>query len=415
MAPPTVTLEHLAAHVTAGWPSPRVVVPGNFATPWAVVDALDAALERWTLHLLNPQPGVPVREGVTIETCFVGPGARKAPTLSYVPSRLSMVPLLLRRHLVPDVVVLHTTPPRDGVVSLGIEVNIMPGAIEAVRAAGGLVVAAVNPRMPFTYGDAVVPLDDVDMLVEIEQPLQSPPHLEPDEASKEIGARVAARVPDGATLQAGIGAIPDAAIGGLLDRRDLKVWSEMISDGVLALEREGALDPHTAVRSSFLFGSPELYDWVDCNERIRMVRTEKANDPGRIASQPAMVSINSALQVDLFDQANASRVGKQIYSGFGGQSDFVVGALHSPGGQAIIALRSWHPKADRSTIVPMLDEPVTSFMHSAVVTEHGTAEIVGADQSTIARRLIDEAADPRARDELREAGAELGLIGAWTS
>ncbi len=408
--PPTVTLDQLANRVAAAHPEPRVVVPGNFATPWQVVDALDAALERWTLHLLNPQPGVPTREGATVETCFVGLGARKAPNLAYVPSRLSMVPMLLHRHLVPDVVVLHTTPPRDGTVSLGIEVNILPGAIEAVRAAGGLVIAAVNPHMPFTYGDAVVPLEDVDLLVEIDQPLQSPAHIPPDVASRIIGERVAARVPDGATVQAGIGAIPDAALGGLLGRRGLRVWSEMISDGVLALERARSLDDQTPIRASFLFGSPELYEWVDGNERVRLVRTEKCNDPGRIANQPAMVSINSALQVDLFDQANASRVGKRIYSGFGGQSDFIVGALHSPGGQAILALRSWHPKADVSTIVPMLTEPVTSFMHSAVVTEHGTAEIIGADQCTVAGRLIEEAADPRARDWLREERVALGLV-----
>ncbi len=409
MNPPTVSLESVASQVASGWPHPRVVAPGNHATPWPVIDALSDALDAFTLHVLNPQAGVPVREGVTLETCFVGPGMRGAPNLSYVPCRLSMIPLLLERRLFPDVVVLHTTPPRDGTVSLGIEVNILPGAIEAARARGGLVIAAINEAMPFTYGDSVIPLDKIDHLVEIDQPLSSPSPFVLDDASREIGARVAARVPDGATLQAGIGAIPDAALQGLAERKGLRFWSEMFSDGVLHLEQLGAMDTDHQICSSFLFGSPELYRWVDGNERIRMVRTEKSNDPARIANQPQMVSINAALQVDLCDQANASRMRGRIYSGLGGQSDFVVGALHSPGGQAIIALRSWHPKAGVSTIVPMLQEPATSFLHTAVVTEHGTASIFGVNQATLTEQMVEHAADPRAREELWEAAGTLGL------
>ena len=407
--PQTVTVEQLATLVASGWPNPRVVAPGNFATPWPLVAALDAELDRWTLHMLNAQAGVPVRDGLTLETCFVGPGMRGAPTLSYVPCRLSMVPLLLTRRLVPDVVVLHTTPPRNGAVSLGIEVNVLPAAVAAVRTAGGVVVAAVNPHMPFTFGDAVIALDNIDYLVDLEQPLVSPGTIPLDDASREIGGRVAARVPDNATLQAGIGAIPDAALQGLLDRRGLRVWSEMFSDGVLVLEQVGALDRNHPICASFLFGSPELYAWVDGNRRVRMVRTEKANAPARIANQPAMVSINSALQVDLSDQANASRMNGRVYSGLGGQSDFVVGALHSVGGQAIIALRSWHPKADVSTIVPQLAQPATSFLHTAVVTEHGTADIWGVDQAHLTREMIEHAADPRVRDELWNEARTLGL------
>ncbi len=410
MTPSTVSLDQLATLVASAFPTPRVVAPGNFATPWPVIHALDAALGEWTLHMLNAQAGVPVREELTLETCFVGPGMRGAPTLSYVPSRLSMVPLLLKRRLHPDVVVLHTTPPRNGTVSLGVEVNILPGAVEAVKKRGGLVVAAVNPALPYTYGDAVLGLDLIDHLVEIEQPLGSPGHIPLDDDSRTIGERVASRVPDGATLQAGIGAIPDAALQSLLDRRGLRVWSEMFSDGVLVLEKVGALDPEAPIRSSFLFGSAELYDWVDGNDRVRMIRTEKANDPGRIAQQPAMVSINSALQVDLCDQANASRMRGRIYSGLGGQSDFVVGALHSPGGQALIALRSWHPKADVSTIVPLINEPATSFLHSAVVTEHGTAEILGRNQATLTRELIEHTADPRVREDLWRDARVLKLV-----
>ena len=167
----------------------------------------------------------------------------------------------------------------------------------------------------------------------------------------------------------------------MLERRGLKVWTEMFSDGVLVLEQAGALDRGTPVRTSFVFGSQELYDWVDDNPRVRMLRTETTNSPAAIAQQPAMTSINTALQVDLFDQANASRIGTRIYSGFGGQTDFTVGASHSPGGRAFMALRSWHPRADVSTIVPLVDEPVTSFQHGAVVTEQGIAWMWGRERA----------------------------------
>ena len=307
-------------------------------------------------------------------------------------------------------VVVHVAPARSGHFSLGTEVNILPAAISAARARGGLVVAVCNPQMPYTWGDSLVPVDDVDVVVEQEAPLASPEAvLSPDLQSQLIGAWVADRIPDGATVQAGIGAVPDAVLGGLHERRGLRVWSEMISDGVLGLERAGALDRETPIATSFLFGSEELYGWADGNRRIRMMSTQVANDPARIAAQPLMVSVNSALEVDLYAQANAAHVGDRVHSGFGGQSDFVVGALHSHGGQAIIALRAWHPKADCSTIVPLLGAPVTSFQHSAVVTEHGTAELAGRDQATQAHELIERSADPRVRDELREEAHALGL------
>jgi len=143
----------------------------------------------------------------------------------------------------------------------------------------------------------------------------------------------------------------------------------MFSDGVLALDKAGALDLGHPVIASFAFGSAELYGWMDRNPRVRMLRTEATNDPAQIERRPHMVSVNSALQVDLFAEANASRVQGKIYSGFGGQTDFVVGALHSPGGLAVIALPSWHPKADVSTVVPRLTGPVTSFQHSFIVSE----------------------------------------------
>jgi len=389
---------------------PRVVASGNFATPLALLGAVDAALPQYRLNLLNAQRGIPVRDGVVHETSFVGPGMRRSEHLSYVPSRLSLVPDLFRRTLPPDVVLLHTTLPRDGRVSLGVEVNVLPAAVEAARARGGVVIAQANAQMPWTYGDAELEAGAVDAYVEVDEPLPGHDGGEPDDASRAIGEQLSSLVPDGATLQLGIGAVPDAVLPGLVARRGLKVWTEMFSDGVLHLDRAGALDAEEPLVASFLFGTPALYTWVDRNRRVRMLRTERTNDPGLIAARPCMISINSALQVDLFGQANASRLQARIYSGFGGQTDFLVGALHSPGGQAFIALRSWHPRADVSTVVPLLEEPATSFQPSAIVTEHGLARVWGLDQGAQARSIIDNAAHPRVRDELREEAHFLGLM-----
>jgi acyl-CoA hydrolase len=387
----------------------RVVASGNFATPGLALGVVDKVLAEYRLFVLNAQPGVPDRDGVTLETPFVGPGMRGRRMLRYFPSRLSLVPQLLGGPLAPDLVLVHTSTPVGGTVSLGVEVNILPAAIDAVRARGGLVVAQLNPRMPYTYGDAVLACEEVDYAIEADEPLASPAPRPASQVSREIGERVAGLVPDGATLQLGIGAVPDAVLAALTGRRGLAVWSEMFSDGVLGLDNAAALDPDVPVTASFVFGSAELYAWVDRNPRVRLLRTEKTNDPGVIAHQRSLVSVNSALQVDLYAQANASRVHGQIYSGFGGQTDFVVGALHSPGGRAIIALPSWHPKANVSTVVPRLAGPVTSFQHSYVVSEQGTARVWGHDATEQAQQIVDHVAHPDARAELRQEGRKLGF------
>jgi acyl-CoA hydrolase len=388
---------------------PRVVMSGNFATPWRALGVLDAAVGEYRLFALNAQAGIPDRDGVSYESPFVGPGMRGSPRLRYFPCRLSLVPHLLKDLLPPDVVLVHTSAPAGGTLSLGTEVNVLPAAIEAVRARGGLVVAQLNRFMPYTYGDAVLPESDIDLAIEADAPLPSPRARPSAELYERIGEQVAVLVPDTATLQLGIGAVPDAVLAALTARRGLAVWSEMFSDGVLALEKSGALDASIPLTASFAFGSAELYDWLDHNPRIRLLRTEKTNDPATIARQPRMTSVNGALQVDLFAQANAARVHGMIYSGFGGQTDFVVGAMHSPGGRAIIALPSWHPKAGVSTVVPRLAGPVTSFQHSFIVSEQGTAAIWGHDAASQAEQIIDHVAHPSVRAELRRAGRDLGF------
>ncbi len=405
-----ITPEQLTS-VFASLPArPRVVASGNFATPRAILGLLDAQVSEYTLHLLNGQPPLPTRPGVTLETAFVGAGMRDRPNLVYIPCRLSLLPVLFRDHHRPDVVLLHTSTRRHDTVSLGTEVNVLPAAIEAVRERGGIVVAQSNPQMPYTYGDAQVYEHEIDYLVEVDEPLTTHAPGALSDTSRQIGERIAALVQDASTLQLGIGAVPDAVLAELTGRQGLRIWSEMFSDGVLALHRAGALDPQVPITASFVFGSAELYEWLHLNRGVQMLRTERTNDPGTIAKQARMTSVNAALQVDLLDQANASRIKGRIYSGFGGSTDFIVGALHSRGGRSFIALPSWHPKANVSTIVPLLTEPVTSLQHSYVATEQGIAEIFGRSQRDQALNIIGQAAHPDARDYLTEQAGELGLL-----
>ena len=404
-----VTLDQIPSIVGSLPRRPRVVVSGNVATPQGLMAAFDAAVPEYVLHVLNAQKGIPDREGVDYETAFVGPGMRGSERLTYIPCRLSLLPVLLRSISPPDVVLLHASAPRHDTVSLGIEVNVLPAAIEACRERGGLVIVASNPQMPYTYGDAQIYEHEIDYLVEVDEPLTCLAPRTPDPVSMQIGSRIAEHIEDGSTLQLGIGSVPDAVLAALRERRDLRIWTEMFSDGVLELESEGCFDPEIPLTSSFLFGSRALYDFVHLNKRVRLLRTERTNDPGQIARQAKMTSVNAALQVDLFGQANASRIRGRIFSGFGGSTDFIVGALHSRGGNAYIALPSWHPKADVSTIVPHLTDPVTSFQHSAVVTEQGIARVFGNTQREQVHQLIEKAAHPSARAELWEQAGVMGL------
>jgi acyl-CoA hydrolase len=404
-----ITVEQLKTVLAHLPPNPRIISSGNFATPHTLLRVVDEQVPEYTLHMLNAQPGIPDREGVTYETCFVGPAMRHSPRLRYIPSRLSLVPVLYRGPLRPDAVIVHASAPRYDTVSLGIEVNVMPAAIEAARALGAPVIVQANPQMPYTYGDGQLYDTEIDYLVEVDEPISEAAAREPSEISQQIGDLIAAQVLDGSTLQLGIGGVPDAVLQRLVERRGLRIWSEMFSDGVLALEHRGVLDSQIPLTASFLFGSRDLYDFVHLNHRVRMLRTETTNDPGRIARQRQMTSVNSALQVDLFDQANASRMKGRIYSGFGGSVDFIDGALHSRGGASYIALPSWHPKAQVSTIVPRLEEPVTSLQHSYVVTEQGVAPVVGLSERDQARSLIENAAHPDAREGLWDAARAQGL------
>jgi len=406
----TLSFEEVVARIRAlGGQEPRIVISGNAATPFTLIEGLSQALESCRVFQLNAQYDFSKHPSFICETPFVGPGMRHDPMLDYLPMRLSLVPRLFDTVRRPDAVLLHTSLPRDGKVSLGIEVNVLPAAIDQVRTRGGLVLAQANPHMPYTFGAGEIPLEWVDGVIEVDEPLTSPAGHGSEAAAAAIGERVASFASDGTTLQLGIGLIPTVAARMMSGRHDLRVWSEMISDGVMDLDRAGSLNPEVPVYTSFLIGSPELYRWADGNEQVQMLRTETVNDPARIAAHPSMLSVNAAMQVDLFAQANASFIDERIHSGFGGQPDFVSGALHSPGGHAIVALHAWHDKTDSSAVVPVLANPVTSFQHSAVISEHGCAELFGRSQHAQAQLLIEQVADPRARADLEDAAARLRL------
>jgi acyl-CoA hydrolase len=389
----------------------RLVASGNFATPRALLSIADKNIQEFRLFMIGAQDGIPDREGVIFESPFLGPGMRRNPRLNYIPCRLSLVPVLLKQHFKPDVVLLHASEVRNGKVSLGVEVNILPAAVESARMNNGIVVVQSNPHMPYTFGDGEIELSEIDYLIEVEESLSEAANLPLNDTSMTIGSLIAERVSNGSTLQLGIGAIPNAVIASMQNHSSLKIWTEMFSDGVLGLFKGGAIEANSTLTASFLFGSRELYDWVNLNEQVKLRRTEITNDPGLISKQIKMSSINAALQVDLFDQANASYVKGQPYSGFGGSTDFIVGALHSAGGASFMALPSWHEKTNNSNIVHRLAETATSFQHSFVVTEQGVAECFGRSAIDQANNLIENAAHPNSRDYLRAMATESGVFG----
>ena len=405
-----VAPERLAAELPELPATPRIITQGSFGTPRALLGLLDEAIPEYRLFIVNGLGRLPDREGVRIETTFVGSGLRGNPRVDYYPARLSATPQLFHGALPPDVVAVQVSRVVDGKVSLGIEVQVLPGAIEAARERGALLVAQINENMPFIHGDGVLSTDDIDLAIEAAEPVPVAPKVRIDDESLAVGEQLAAMVPDGATLQLGIGALPEAVTRALRNGRGLRVWTELMADGFYGLLQAGALDENQPITATFAYGSEELYAWADDNPRLRLLRCETTNNPGNIAAQPAVTSINTALQADLFGAVNATRVNDRIISGTGGQADFIVGALHSPGGQAIIALKSWHPKADRSTIVPKLTEPTTSLQPAWIVTEQDRARIFGASQRDQALGLI-EAAHPRARESLRAEAERMGLLG----
>ena len=327
----------------------------------------------------------------------------------FTPSFFFEVPRQFSSTMPVDVAMVMVTPPdENGMCSLGVSVDY---TLEAVKQAK-LVIAQVNPQMPWTGPYSLVSVKDLDCIVEHEAPIieLKPPKI--GDIEKAIGEHCASLVPDGATLQLGIGAIPDAVLLFLKHKKDLGIHSEMFSDGVVDLYQKGVitgankrLDKGKMV-AAFLMGSKKLYDFVDDNPDVPMRTVDYVNNPAVICQNPKVVSINSCLQVDFNGQVNSESMGTKQFSGIGGQLDYVRGAAMCPDGKAILAMPSTAKHGEVSRIVPVF-EPGTTVTTTRtdvhyIVTEYGIANLRAKSLRERARLLIN-IAHPKFRDQLWEA------------
>ena len=344
---------------------------------------------------------------------FVGSNVREnvgKGLADYIPANLFESQLMYRTGALPcDVAMVQVSEPVDGMVSLGTSVDCSIAALEVARER----IAVVNPNVPFAYGD-LVPLERFTTLVKDDSPLITKTYSEPSAIDQEIGRHCAELIPDGACLQMGIGAMPNAICACLDSHKHLGLHTEMFSDGALALIKKGVIDGSCKaidtgkVVASFLLGSQAVYDFIGRNPAVQMRDIAYTNDPRVISRNPGMVSINSAIEIDLTGQVCADSIGERIYSGAGGQLDFVRGAKLSKGGKAIIALASRTGKG-LPKIVPTLKEGAGVVTPRAdvqwVVTEYGAVNLYGKSLQERAKLLIS-IAHPQDREALERAGFE---------
>jgi 4-hydroxybutyrate CoA-transferase len=400
----------------------RVFVHGGAATPTALLEALAARapdlehVEVIHFHTEGPAPHLAREmEGhLRHRALFIGANAREAVNegrADYVPVFLSDVPELFARGVLTlDAALLNVTrPDAHGYCSLGTSVD----AALAAAGAATTVIAQLNASMPRTLGDSFIHVDDIDLAIEVDQPPYEHEDPEIGDVERRIGEHVAELVPDGATLQMGIGSIPSAVGAALRGHRDLGIHTEMFTDAVLGLVEAGAVTGarkeinREKVVSAFLMGTQRLYDFVDDNPMVEMRPVDYTNDTTVIRRFRRMVAVNSAIAIDLTGQVSADSIGTRFYSGVGGQMDFMRGAALAAEGRAIIALPSTAADGTISRITPVLAPGagvVTSRAHvRTVVTEHGVAELFGRSIRERVHALV-AIADPRFRDELeREA------------
>lgn len=357
---------------------------------------------------------------IRVNTMFVSPNVRQAVNegrADFTPVFLGEIPGLFKRGIVPlDVAFVHLSPPDEhGFCSYGIEVGLTKPAAESAS----VVIAEVNDQMPRTLGDSFIHVSKLTHVVQVNYPLTDLPQGEPGELEKAIGMHVAELVPDGATMQLGIGAIPDGVLYFLRDKRHLGIHTELFSDGVVDLVERGVVtnERKTLHRGKiicgFILGSRRLYRFVHDNAMVEFHPQDYINDPFVIAQNDTMVSINSAIEVDLTGQVCADSIGHYFYSGVGGQLDFVRGASRSKGGRPIIALPATARNDSISRIVPAL-KPGAGVVTTRndvhyVVTEYGAAELYG---KTIRQRVhaLINVAHPNFRPELRRRARELNYI-----
>jgi 4-hydroxybutyrate CoA-transferase len=374
-------------------------------------------VEIYHLHTEGEAPYVQPEFAKSFHTnaLFVGANVRRAIATGeadYIPSFLSEVPLLFRREILPiDVALIHVSPPdRHGFCSLGTSVDVSLAGVQMAE----IVIAQINQKMPRTHGDGLIHIKHIDFAVETDEDLPevAPPELTDEELA--IGRYCAELVDDGATLQMGIGAIPNAVLIALTNHKNLGVHTEMFSDGLIPLiENEIVNGRHKRVHpgkvvSSFVMGTRRLYDFIDDNPEVVLLDVAYVNDPAVIRRNPKVTAINSAIEIDLTGQVCADSIGTRVFSGVGGQMDFIRGASLSEGGKPIIALPSVTNKGE-SKITPFLKEGagvVTTRAHvHYVVTEHGTANLYGKTLRQRAKELI-KIAHPAHREELERQAFE---------
>lgn len=412
----------------------RVYIGGGAGAPVELIDGLMRRVMRATdlppfhdvelVHILTfvDAPYVsPEYEGVFRHNAlFIGPNVRNAVhegRADFTPVFLSDVPGLFLSGALPiDVALVSLSPPDEhGFCSFGVEVGTTRPAAEAAR----IIVAEVNRQMPRTFGDSFIHVSHLNHIVEVDHPLPEVPQGGSSELHVQVGQHIAEMIPDGATLQMGIGSIPDAVLKNLGTHKDLGVHTELFSDGVIDMVEAGVI---TCARKTFhpgkivagfLFGSRRLYEFVHNNPIIELHPTHYVNDIFNIARNEKMVAINSALEVDLTGQVCADSIGSRFYSGVGGQVDFVRGAARSKGGKPIVAFLSTAKDGTVSRIVPVLSRgagvvTTRNDVHY-VVTEYGVASLHGKTVRQRARELIN-IAHPTFRDELTRAAHELEYL-----
>jgi 4-hydroxybutyrate CoA-transferase len=406
----------------------RIFLTGNCSVPSKILGALvDRAEElqdveiNQALTVYSADYVSPEMEGhLRVNTMFISHNTRQAVQegrADFTPVLLSEFPLLFKNKILPiNVAFVHLSPPDPhGYCSFGVEVGLSKSAAESAD----IIIAEVNDQMPRTLGDSFIHISAIDYIVPVDYPLPELPMGEgkPSETVEKIAGYIAELIPDEATMQMGIGAIPDAVLKHLFDKKDLGIHTELFSDGVIDLVEAGVLTNakktiHPGkIIAGFILGTKRLYNWVHNNPLIEFLRTEYVNDPFVVSQNHRMVAINSAIEVDLTGQICADSIGTKLYSGVGGQLDFIYGASRSKGGVPIIALPS--TAKDFSRIVPTLKEGagvVTTRNHiHYVVTEYGIADLYGKTIRERAQALIN-VSHPQFRDQLTEQAKELHYI-----
>ena len=399
----------------------RVFIHSVAAAPQRLIQAMTARapelrdVEIVHLHTEGPAPyaAPEMHDSFRVNALFVGANVRDAINSgesSYIPVFLSETSNLFRRGILPiDVALIQVSPPdRHGFCSLGVSVDCSLAAVQTAK----FVIAQVNPNMPRTHGDGVIDVDQIDAFVDGDDPLHEVPPPVLTDVEKAIGRICAELIEDGATLQMGIGAIPDGVLAALGGHRNLGIHTEMFSDGALDLIESGVINglqkrSHPGkVVATFVMGTRRIYDFIDDNPQVAMLDVAYTNDTAVIRRNPKVTAINSAIEVDLTGQVCADSIGTRQYSGVGGQMDFIRGASLSEGGKPIIALPSVTRRGE-TRIVPYLKRGagvVSTRAHvHYVVTEWGVANLYGQNLQARARMMID-LAHPDHREKLaREA------------